>query len=73
MPAMIGAFKAISVSAGGVLQVGDTAAIVPKGTSKTCGGSGTFNTGDFILTQNILNTTNTIDMDASDQNIASGL
>ncbi|UOF92321.1 spore germination protein [Fodinisporobacter ferrooxydans] len=73
MPAMIGAFKAISINIGGILQVGDAAAIVPKEATKTCAGSGAFNTGDFALTQNFLNSTNTIDTDASDQNISSGL
>jgi spore germination protein PF len=73
MPAMVGAFKAISIGSGGVIEVGDAAAIVPKHATKTCAGSGAFNTGDFILTQNILSTTNTIDADASDQNVQTGL
>jgi hypothetical protein len=66
MPAIVGAFKVVSV--GGVLQTGDAAYIVPKTVSKTYTGSGAFNTGDVPRTMSILNSTNTNDQDVNDVN-----
>jgi hypothetical protein len=73
MPALIGTFKAVSIGSGGVLQIGDAAEIVPKDLSKTFAGSGAFNTGDGILTHNVISSTNTLDTDGTDQSIISNL
>lgn len=70
MPALVGAFKAVSV--GGVLQIGDVPVIAPKSVSKTYAGSGTFNTGDGGRTVNPISSTNTVDQDVNDSNVTSG-
>jgi len=51
------------------MQVGDTLYVSPKVTSKTFGGSGAFNTGNFIIANNGISLTNTLDADAFDQNV----
>jgi spore germination protein PA len=73
MPAIVGAFKVINVSSGGVCHIGDVGVIAPKTTAKTYAGSGSFNTGDFPTTGNLVSSTNTNDSDISDENIVSGL
>jgi spore germination protein PA len=69
MPAILGAFKVISVGSGGVVHVGDVALIAPKVATKTYAGSGSFNTGDFPSTYNVVSSTNTNDQDLLDENI----
>jgi spore germination protein PF len=70
MPAVVGPIKITNVSSGAVFQVGDTMYIAPKTATKTQGGSGGFNTGDFILTNNSISFTNSLDPDVFDNNVA---
>lgn len=69
MPAIIGPVQIVSVS-GGVVQFGDTAWVSPKASTKTYAGSGTFNTGGFIITNNGLSGTNVLDTNLVDQPIS---
>jgi spore germination protein PF len=66
MPSIVGPININSVS-GGVINFGDSLNISPTSSSKTFSGSGSFNTGDFIMTNNGISATNTIDPDISDQ------
>lgn len=66
MPAIIGNLQIINVG-GGVVNFGDTFNISPKTNAKTYDGSGSSNTGAFIVTNNGLSSTNTIDKDLVDQ------
>ncbi|BCJ86666.1 spore germination protein [Effusibacillus dendaii] len=70
MPAILGALKVISVGSSGVVHVGDVLIIAPKAASKTYAGSGSFNTGDFPSTYNVVSSTNTNDQDLVDANVA---
>jgi spore germination protein PF len=65
MPSIVGPITINSVS--GVINFGDSLNISPTSSSKTNAGSGAFNTGDFICTNNGISATNTIDPDISDQ------
>ncbi|MDC3413731.1 spore germination protein [Aquibacillus sp. 3ASR75-11] len=67
MPSVVGPIKINSVG-GGVVNFGDSFYLSPKSASKTSSGSGAFNTGDFICTNNGLNSTNVSDPDVADQN-----
>ncbi len=69
MPAIIGPVQILNVS-GGIVHFGDALYISPKAGSKTSGGSGGFNTGGFIVTNNGLNGTTVIDTNLIDQPIA---
>jgi spore germination protein PF len=69
MPSIVGPIKINSVG-GGVVNFGDSFYLSPKSTSKTNAGSGAFNTGDFINTNNGVNATNTFDPDANDQQVS---
>lgn len=69
MPAILGALKVISVGSGGVVHVGDVVVIAPKTATKTYAGSGSFNTGDFPSTYNVVSSTNTNDTDLLDENM----
>jgi spore germination protein PF len=69
MPAIIGPVQIINVG-GGIVQFGDTVYISPKSSSKTFGGSGGFNTGGFIISNNGISATNTLDANVVDQPIA---
>ncbi|RSK26360.1 spore germination protein [Bacillus sp. HMF5848] len=69
MPAIVGPIKIVSVG-GGVVNFGDSFYIAPKETAKTLAGSGAFNTGDFLATNNWLNSTNGVDPDVNDQNVS---
>lgn len=69
MPAVVGALKIVNISASGVVHIGDAAVIAPKSASKTYAGSGSFNTGDFPSTYNVVSSTNTNDQDLNDENI----
>jgi spore germination protein PF len=70
MPAVVGPIKITSISSGAVFQVGDALYISPKSASKAQAGSGGFNTGDFIMTNNGISLTNTFDPDLFDSNVA---
>lgn len=70
MPAIVGALKVVSVGSGGVVHVGDVGIIAPKTATKTYAGSGSFNTGDFPSTYNVVSSTNTNDQDLLDENLA---
>ena len=67
MPAMVGAVKVITVSSSSVFNIGDVYTIMPRSTSKTYAGGGSFNTGNGIT--NHLKNSNTIvkDPDVVDQ------
>ena len=69
MPAIIGPVQIINVS-GGIVQFGDTVYISPKSSSKTFAGSGGFNTGGLIITNNGISGTNVLDANVIDQPIA---
>ncbi len=69
MPAIVGPIKINSIG-GGVVNFGDSFYLSPKSSSKTHAGSGSFNTGDFINTNNGVSATNTIDPDVNDQQLA---
>jgi spore germination protein PF len=66
MPSIIGTIQLVNVG-GGVVNFGDTLNIAPKTNTKTFEGSGSSNVGGFIVTNNGLSTTNTLDSDAVDQ------
>lgn len=66
MPAIVGPVQVISVS-GGVVHFGDSLWVSPKSTSKTYAGSGAFNTGGVIVSNNALNGTNVLDTNLVDQ------
>ncbi|SFA81973.1 spore germination protein PF [Lentibacillus halodurans] len=69
MPSIVGPIKINSVD-GGVINFGDSFYLSPKSTSKTSSGSGSFNTGDFLNTNNGVSSTNPIDPDINDQNVS---
>ena len=66
MPAIIGPIQIVNVG-GGIVQFGDTLYISPKTSSKTYAGSGGFNTGGFIIANNGISGTNTVDANLIDQ------
>ncbi|WP_078408625.1 spore germination protein [Priestia abyssalis] len=68
MPAIVGPVNI--GNAGGIVTFGDVFYISPKETSKSASGSGAGNTGNFIITNNGLSATNTLDPDIADQNNA---
>ncbi|GAX90239.1 spore germination protein [Effusibacillus lacus] len=70
MPAILGALKVISVGSSGVVHIGDAIVIAPKSAAKTYAGSGSFNTGDFPSTYNVVSSTNVNDQDIADTNVA---
>ncbi|WP_373281398.1 spore germination protein [Paenibacillus macerans] len=72
MPAIVGNVKIINISSGGVVQFGDTLVISPQTATKTFAGSGSFNTGDFPVTNNGLSTTLTIDPAVVDGSVTKG-
>ncbi|MDP4161997.1 MAG: spore germination protein [Bacillota bacterium] len=69
MPAIIGPVQIVNVS-GGVVQFGDAAFISPKNSTKSFTGSGSFNTGGIIVTNNGLSSTGTLDANLIDQPIS---
>ncbi|WP_066068434.1 spore germination protein [Neobacillus soli] len=69
MPAIIGPVQIVNVG-GGIVQFGDTVYISPKSSTKTYAGSGGFNTGGLIVTNNGLSGTNVLDTNLIDQPIA---
>jgi len=52
--------------ADGNVTFGDIIQVSPKSTSKTYSGSGGANTGVFVLTNNFISSTNTLDPDVFD-------
>jgi spore germination protein PF len=66
MPSIVGPVIINSVG-GGVVSFGDSFNVSPTSNSKTNAGSGSFNTGDFICTNNGISATNTFDPDLIDQ------
>ncbi|ELK45248.1 spore germination protein [Halobacillus sp. ACCC02827] len=68
MPAIVGPISINSVG-GGVVNFGDSFYLSPKSSSKTNSGSGALNTGNWIITNNGLSSTNPFDPDVNDQNI----
>jgi len=69
MPAILGPVQIVNVG-GGIVQFGDTVYISPKSGSKTNAGSGAFNTGGIVITNNGLSGTNVLDTKLIDQPIA---
>lgn len=53
----------------GIIVTGDTLNASPTSTSKVYAGSGGFNTGYFVQTNNGVNSTNAVDPDAVDSNV----
>jgi len=68
MPSIVGGVKIDSIGSGGIANFGDALYISPKSTSKSYAGSGSFNTGDFLNTNNGLSSTNTNDGDLMEGN-----
>lgn len=66
MPAIVGNIKIINISASSVVQFGDAIFLSPKSSTKTFAGSGSFNTGDFPVTNSGLSMTHTLDNDVVD-------
>ncbi|RBW68992.1 spore germination protein [Bacillus taeanensis] len=64
MPSIVGAVNI--VSAGGVINFGDSFYVAPFSTSKTYAGSGSFNTGNIVETYNRYSATNVNDPDLVD-------
>jgi spore germination protein PF len=69
VPSVVGPIKITSVSSGAAVNFGDTLYIAPKVATKTNGGSGALNTGDFIITMNGISLTNDFDPDVFDSNV----
>ncbi|RLL45037.1 spore germination protein [Oceanobacillus piezotolerans] len=67
MPSIVGPLKINSITTGGVANFGDSFYLSPKSTGKTSTGSGSFNTGDFINTNNGFSATGISDPDVNDQ------
>lgn len=66
MPSVIGGPVNFG-SVDGTVNFGDNFYIGPKSVSKTYSGSGGFNTGNLVWTNNGVSATNTFDPDAVDQ------
>lgn len=66
MPAIVGPIQIVNVG-GGVVHFGDAGWISPKANSKSYSGSGGFNTGGFIITNNGISGTNVLDTNLIDQ------
>jgi hypothetical protein len=73
MPSIVGNIKILSVGTSAVVQFGDAFILAPKSSSKTFAGSGSFNTGDFPVTNNGLSLTNTLDNDVVDDSVRGGI
>ena len=68
MPAIVGPIQVRSIT-GGSIQFGDALVYSPKSSSKQVTGSGTTNTGLFIITNNGISVNNTLDTNLIDQPI----
>jgi len=69
MPSIVGSFKINTVGPSSIIHIGDSLVISPTSTSKTFAGSGSFNTGDFPVTNNAVSATNTFDPDGVDSSV----
>lgn len=69
MPAIIGPVQIVNVG-GGVVQFGDAAFVSPKSSAKTFAGSGSINTGGFVVTNSGLSSTGVLDTNLIDQPMA---
>lgn len=69
MPAIVGPVQIINVG-GGIVQFGDAVIISPKSASKSTHGSGSSNTGGFIVTNNGINASNVVDTNLIDQPVS---
>ncbi|MFC7394223.1 spore germination protein [Scopulibacillus cellulosilyticus] len=67
---LLSGVKINTLQSGGVINSGDSLALVPKTAVKTFKGSGGNSTGDFHLSNNYFSETNSIDSDINDTNIA---
>ncbi|MEW9501635.1 spore germination protein [Jeotgalibacillus marinus] len=72
MPAIVGPVQIINVGAGTV-QFGDIGINSPKSSEQSSSGSGSFNTGPFILNNNIFSVNPTISTSGINQPIAGTL
>ncbi|KAB7665386.1 spore germination protein [Bacillus sp. B1-b2] len=68
MPAIIGPVQIVNTG-GGIVQFGDSLFISPKENSKSTIGSGTGNSGAFVITNNPLNASNYTDFSGVDQSV----
>lgn len=68
MPSVVGPININSNE--GIVNLGDSFYISPKGTSKSSLGSGGANTGDFYIVNNGFSATNEIDPDVNDSNVS---
>ncbi|WP_248929483.1 spore germination protein [Paenibacillus hamazuiensis] len=66
MPAIVGNIKILNVGPSSVVHIGDALQLAPQSNTKTFAGSGSFNTGDFLRTYTLANSTNTMDSDLID-------
>ena len=69
MPAIIGPIQIVNTGAG-IVQFGDSLFISPKDNAKSTAGSGTGNSGAFVITNNAVNSSNNSDGSAVDQPVA---
>lgn len=69
MSAIIGGPTKIINVTGGVVQFGDSVFTSPIVPSKTSAGSGSFNTGGIVVTNNVLSGTNVFHSSFTDQPI----
>jgi hypothetical protein len=72
MPCIVGNVKVLSVGSSGVVQFGDNLILSPSSTSKTYAGSGSFLTGDFPRSNNLISATSTFDPDGQDSSQNTG-
>ncbi|WP_163101661.1 spore germination protein [Peribacillus alkalitolerans] len=72
MPAIVGPIQVVSIS-GGNIQFGDTFVVSPKSATKSVAGSGSANTGIFIITNNGISANNILDTNLVDQPILGNL
>lgn len=68
MPAIIGPVQIVNTG-GGIVQFGDSLFISAKENSKSTIGSGTGNSGAFVITNNPLNASNYTDFSGVDQSV----
>ncbi len=69
MPAIVGPIKITDVDSSAVVHFGDSLYVSPKSTGKAFLGSGSVATGDFIIVNNGLSVTNTLDTDVVDNSV----
>ncbi|MGN1401463.1 MAG: spore germination protein [Bacillus sp. (in: firmicutes)] len=68
MPALVGPVQVGSIT-GGSMQFGDAFFYSPKSAGKSFSGSGSQNTGVFVITNSGLNATNVLDTNLADMPI----